>query len=507
MSLLFTTFKWFFKSRSQEIKNLKKNPIDAQQATLQELITTAKDTKWGIQYNYASISTVEDFQRQVPISSYEEMSPYIERMIQGEVDVLWPGQVSWFSKSSGTTNARSKTIPVSQELLESSNFQGGKDELLFYIENYPETKILSGKSLFIGGSLNQIKENPDIFIGDISAIIMKNLPLWGQYLRAPSLETALMSDYEEKIEKLADEAIKENITSIAGVPTWTILLVKKILEKTGAKNIFEVWPNLEVFFHGAVSFEPYRQLFTEIFPSPTMRYMEAYNSSEGFFAMQDDPSRRGEMMLMPDYGVFYEFIPMNEYYREHPKAITMADVELNKNYALIISTNAGLWRYSIGDTVSFTTLFPHRIKITGRTKHFINAFGEEVMVGNTDTAIQKACEATGAHMIDYTVAPIFMEQGKQGSHEWVIEFEKEPNSIKDFETILDKTLREVNSDYDAKRFKDIAVGPPVVRVVPIGTFYEWMKSRNRLGGQNKVPRLCNTREYIDDVLKYTHSSL
>jgi GH3 auxin-responsive promoter len=506
MSLLFTTFKWFFKSRLKEIESLKKNPIDAQQALVEELVSTAKDTEWGKKYHYESIRTIAEFQKNIPISSYEDMSPYIERMMNGETDILWPGQIEWFSKSSGTTNARSKFIPVSQESLEGCHFGAGRDELVMYIQNNPETRLLSGKSLVIGGSYNQLRSKPDVFCGDISAVMMKNLPMLGEYLRTPSLETALMSDYEEKIEKLAEEAMKENVTSIAGVPTWTILLIKKILQKTGAKTIFEVWPNLEVFFHGAVAFEPYRQLFTEIFPSPQMRYMEAYNSSEGFFAIQDDPSRPGEMMLMPDYGVLYEFIPMSEYYSEHSKAITMADVELNKNYALIISTNAGLWRYSIGDTVSFTTLFPHRIKITGRTKHFINAFGEEVMVSNTDTAIQKACEATGAQMTDYTVAPIFMEQGKQGAHEWVIEFEKEPNSLDTFKTILDETLRTVNSDYDAKRYKDIAVGPPVVRVAPVGTFYEWMKSRNKLGGQNKVPRLCNTREYIDTVLQYTNSS-
>ena len=501
MSLLFTTFKWFFKSRLNEIENLKKDPINPQIKVFNELILNAKDTEWGKKYDYASISNISEFQKKVPLSSYEDLFPFISRMMEGEKNILCTEEISWFSKSSGTTNARSKFIPVSQQSLESCHFGGGRDELVLYIQNNPDTKLLEGKSLIIGGSYTQTKSDPDIFCGDISAVMMKNLSILGEYLRTPSLKTALLSNYEEKIDKLAEEAMTENVTSITGVPTWTTFLIKKVLEKSGKENIFEVWPNLEVFFHGAVSFAPYKKLFAELFPSPNMRYMEAYNASEGFFAIQDDLSIKGELLLMPDYGIFYEFIPMDEFLLKNPKVLTMAEVEIGKNYALVISTNAGLWRYLIGDTISFTSLYPHRIKITGRTKHFINAFGEEVMVANTDMAIQKACEETNAHLADYTVAPIFMENEKAGSHEWIIEFEKEPDSIENFKNILDKTLREVNSDYDAKRFNDIAMDFPKINIAPKGTFYEWMKSRNKLGGQNKVPRLSNTREYVDEILK------
>lgn len=501
MNLIGTTTKWFFKSRLREIEALKKNPAKAQEKILHEIIDIAKDTEWGKKYNYSSILNIYDFQKNVPISSYEDLFPFISRMMEGERNILWPGLISWFAKSSGTTNARSKFIPVSKESLEDCHFKAGKDELILYIKNNPNTGVFDGKSLFVGGSFNQTKSNPDIFCGDISAIMMKNLPLWGEYLRTPSLKTALMSDYEKKIEQMAEEASKENVVSIAGVPTWINLIIKRVVEKKGVKNIFEVWPNLEVFFHGAVSFAPYEKLFEELLPSKNMHYMEAYNASEGFFAMQDDIDKKGEMLLIPDYGVFYEFIPMNEFNSKNPKVLTMADVEVDKNYALVISTNAGLWRYIIGDTVSFTSLFPHRIKITGRTKHFINAFGEEVVVHNTDTAIAKACKATKALLSEYTVAPIYMGNSKNGAHEWIIEFEKEPDSIENFKTILDESLRSVNSDYDAKRYKDIALSFPKINIAPKGTFYTWMKSRQKLGGQNKVPRLSNSREYVDEILK------
>jgi len=501
MNLIHTTLKWLFKYRLNEIENFKKNPVEAQEEVLQKIISTAENTEWGKKYKYNSISNISQFQKNVPISSYEEIFPFISRMMEGEANILWPGVISWFAKSSGTTNARSKFIPVSKESLEDCHFKAGKDELILYIKNNPKTKIFDGKSLFVGGSFNQIKNNPDIFCGDVSAVMMKNLPLWGEYLRTPSLKTALLADYEEKIERLAEESSKENVVSIAGVPTWMILLIKKVVEKKDAKNIFEVWPNLEVFFHGAVSFVPYEKVFKELLPSTKMRYMEAYNASEGFFAVQDDLSRKGEMLLLPDCGIFYEFISMSEFNSKNPKVLTMGQVEIGKNYAIIISSNAGLWRYLIGDTISFTTLFPHRIKITGRTKHFINAFGEEVIVNNTDTAITEACVLTNSLISEYTVAPIFMKNGKSGAHEWIIEFEKKPRSVKKFINILDASLRKINSDYDAKRFKDIALGLPIVNVVPKGTFYKWMKLRQKLGGQNKVPRLSNTREYVDEILK------
>ena len=501
MSFIHAPLKWLMKYRIAEIERLKNDPISAQEKTLFEILFRAENTEYGKKYNFESIKNISDFQKNVPINSYEDFFPFIERMMKGQGNILWPGIISWFSKSSGTTNARSKFIPVSNESLEECHFEAGKDELGLYIKNNPNTKIFEGKSLCVGGSFLQVNEDPEIFCGDISAVIIKNMPMWAQYLRTPSLETALLPEFEEKLERLAEEASKENVTSIAGVPTWVSIVVRKVLEKTGAKNIYEVWPNLEVFFHGAVAFAPYKKLFAKLFPSPNMRYMEAYNSSEGFFAIQDDPSREGEMMLMPDYGVFYEFIPMSEFGNENPRISTMVDVEIGKNYALVISTNGGLWRYVIGDTVAFTTLFPHRIKITGRTKHFMNAFGEEVVVHNADMAIKEACEATRASVEDYTACPIFMEHGGKGGHEWIVEFGSEPDSIEHFKGVLDASLRRINSDYDAKRHKDIALAEPVVHKAPKGTFYKWMKSRNKLGGQNKVPRLSNSREYVEEILK------
>lgn len=501
MNFIHTTFKWLIKYRLFEIEKIKKDPQKAQEKILRNLLVEASNTEWGKKYEFNSIKTIEEFQRKVPLNSYEDLFPYIDRMMHGENNILWPGVISWFSKSSGTTNAFSKFIPVSKESLEDCHFKAGKDELGLYIKNYPDTKIFSGKILSIGGSFSQINKNPDIFCGDISAVMMKNLPIWAEYLRTPSLKVALMSEWEEKLEKLASESLNENVTSIVGVPTWTAILIRKVLEQTGAKNIFEVWPNLEVFFHGAVSFEPYRELFKELIPSSSMRYMEAYNASEGFFAIQDDLSRASEMMLMPDCGIFYEFISIGEIGKDNPKIHTMADVKTDINYTIVISTNGGLWRYMIGDTVMFTTLFPHRIKITGRTKHCINVFGEEVMVHNTDCAIKEACMKTSASIIEYTVAPIFMENNNRGGHEWIIEFEKEPQNMSEFSDILDQTLRSINSDYDAKRYKDIALAPLIIKLVPKGTFYLWMKSKNKLGGQHKVPRLSNTRIYADEILK------
>lgn len=509
MNIISETFKWFLQFRLNEIESLKQAPKESQENVLFSLLSKAQNTEWGRKYNFTSISTIEEYQKSIPISEHEALLPYILRMMDGEEDVLWPGGVNNFSKSSGTT-ARSKFIPVSRESL-SDMYKAGRDEFALYVKNNPETKILEGKSIFIGGSLEKVKENPEVFCGDVSAIIMKNLPIFGEFLRTPTLETAMLADYEIKLERLADETIKENVTSIAGVPTWTLALLRKVLDKTGKQNILEVWPNLEVFFHGAVSFDPYRKAFEELISSSNMKYMEAYNASEGFFAIQDDLSRRGEMWLVPDYGIFYEFIPLDEYGAENAKIYTMAEVKVGINYAVIISTNAGLWRYSIGDVVMFTSLLPHRIRITGRTKHFINAFGEEVMIHNTDFAIKEACEKTGALIEEYTVAPVYLENKNSGSpasalamagkHEWVVEFIKEPESPEEFMNELDAVLRKVNSDYDAKRHKDIILEKPKVNIVPQGTFYKWMKSRGKLGGQNKVPRLSNSREYVESVLK------
>ncbi len=499
MELLNTILSWLMKKRIGQLEYFMQYPHDIQQEQFTRLIRTAKDTEWGRKYDYASIKSVDAFRERVPISTYEDLFPHIDRMIKGEQNVLWPTDIKWFAKSSGTTNARSKFIPVSAESLEDCHFQGGKDLITLYAHNNPDTKFFLGKGLSIGGSLQPNTDSTDSYFGDVSAVVMKNLPIWAQFIRTPSLEIALMDKWEEKIEKMAQATLQENVTSILGVPTWTVVLMRRILEITGKSSILEVWPNLELFAHGAVSFTPYRELFRTLIPSDKMNYVEIYNASEGFFGLQD---RAGadDMLLMLDYGVFYEFIPLEETEQEHPRTLTLDQVEPDKNYALVISTNGGLWRYMIGDTVKFTSVKPYRIRVSGRTKHFINAFGEEVIVENAETAITRACEVTGAVINDYTAAPLYMGNGSRGGHEWIIEFEKEPTTLLQFTEALDQTLREINSDYDAKRYQDIALQMPVVHHAPEGTFYNWLKKRGKLGGQHKVPRLSNNREYIDDIL-------
>lgn len=503
MEVVNTFMTWIFKNRVGQIENFKINPIEVQEKLLIELIEKAEDTEFGKKYLFSNIRTYGDFAKQVPIHSYEEMTPYIEKTMKGTQNVLWPSEIIWFSKSSGTTSSRSKYIPVSEESLEECHFKGGKDMLSLYVSNHEDSKLFTGKGLSIGGSLskNPFNSESEIQVGDISAVITQNLPLWVQFARTPSLEVALMSEWEAKIERMAEEVMDENVVSITGVPTWTIVLIQRILELKNAQNILEVWPNLEVFFHGAVAFGPYRKLFKELIPSPKMRYVETYNASEGFFGIQDQKESE-ELLLMLDYGIFYEFIPMEENHKESPKAIPLSEVELGKNYAMVITTNSGLWRYAIGDTVRFTNTSPYRIKISGRTKHFINAFGEEVIVENADKAIQAAAEATNATITNYTAAPIYFGDSKsKGAHEWIVEFKTMPGDQDKFTEILDTTLREVNSDYDAKRYKDLALTAPKIHFVKEGIFEKWLKSKGKLGAQNKVPRLSNSREYIDEVLK------
>ncbi|WP_215225356.1 GH3 auxin-responsive promoter family protein [Echinicola shivajiensis] len=503
MDVLNTFMTWIFKIRIGQIDNFKENPIEVQQDIFFDLIKTARKTQFGKKYGFSDIKSHWDFAHNVPVHNYEQMQPYIEQTMKGEQNVIWPTEITWFSKSSGTTGSRSKFIPVSQESLEDCHFKGGKDMLSLYVNNYPESKLFSGKSLAIGGShqVNSFDVNKNSHYGDISAVIMRNLPVWAQLARTPSLETALMSEWEEKIERMAYETMKENVVSISGVPTWTIVLLERIMEITGSKNILEVWPNLEVFFHGAVAFGPYRRLFQDLIPSSGMHYMETYNASEGFFGIQDQKNS-DELLLMLDYGIYYEFIPMEEWDSDDPKVIPLEEVELGKNYALVISTNGGLWRYKIGDTVKFTSTSPYRIKISGRTKHFINAFGEEVIVENAEKAIEEACKATDATIVNFTAAPVYFEgAGSKGAHEWVIEFSKMPNDEGLFKEKLDATLREINSDYDAKRYKDMALDKPKIHFAQHGLFEKWMKSRGKLGGQNKVPRLANNREYIDSILE------
>jgi len=477
-----------------------KNPLELQHTSLDELIFSGRNTEWGKKYGYSDLGNYEQFKASVPISTYEEIFPYIDRMMHGEQNVLWASPISWFSKSSGTTNARSKFIPVSKESLENCHMMGGKDMITLLINNKPETRIFEGKGLSIGGSLSNNPLNSSLLLGDVSAVVMKNLPIWAQIIRTPSLDVALMDDWDQKIEKMAIETSKENVTSILGVPTWTLVLIEKILEITGKKSILEVWPNFEFLVHGAVAFGPYRDMFQHVvFPSSEVRFLEIYNASEGFFAIQDDLSLPDEMLLMLDYGIFYEFIPMGLLGEELDKVVSLEQVELGVNYAVLITTNSGLWRYKIGDTVKFTCILPYRIKISGRTKHFINAFGEELIIENAEKAISVACLQTNSEIMDYTAAPAYMEGGKKGSHEWVVEFSKAPKDLRIFVEILDQTLREINSDYDAKRSYDLVLATPIVHQAPEGTFYAWMRFRGKLGGQHKVPRLSNNREFLDGV--------
>lgn len=500
MQIINSILTWVMKKRIHQMELFMKYPDDVQDELLQRLLLTARSTEFGRKYRFDEIVNYDDFARQIPVHSYERMFPYIERTMKGEQNILWPTEIKWFSKSSGTTNARSKFIPISTESLEECHFKAGKDLYCIYVNSNPETKLFSGRGLALGGShqLNELDPTATSHYGDVSAVLMQNLPIWAQMIRTPSLEVALMSNWEEKIEKLARETIKADVTHLAGVPTWTVLLLQRVMQLE-KKPIQEIWPNLEVFFHGAVAFNPYRSLFKALIPSDTMQYWETYNASEGFFGIQDRKNS-DEMLLMLDYGIFYEFIPMDEMDGENPVAIPLTEVEVGKNYAMVITTNAGLWRYNIGDTVKFTSISPHRIKISGRTKHFINAFGEEVIIENAEAAVTRACEATGGVITNFTAAPIYLEQNKRGGHEWIIEFHTAPRNLEEFGGILDASLRSINSDYDAKRAHDLALVAPKIHSVPEGTFYQWMKKRGKLGGQNKVPRLSNSREFVDDIL-------
>lgn len=500
MTIVNSFLNWYMKKRMHQIELFMKYPNEVQEEWFFCLINDAASTEWGKKHDYRSIENINHFKERIPVQSYDSLKPYIEKMLAGEQNILWPSEIKWFAKSSGTTNDRSKFIPVSEESLKECHFKGGKDMLAIYCKNRPDAKMFTGKSLVLGGShqINQL--SPDSFYGDLSAVIIKNLPFWAEMLRTPDMSIALMDNYEDKIEKMARATIEVNVTNIAGVPTWTIVLAKRILEITGKQNLMEVWPNLELYVHGAVNFEPYREMFKTLIPNQEMYYLETYNASEGFFGIQDQ-SDSSDLLLMLDYGIYYEFIPMDEVDKEYPNTIALNEVEIDKNYAIVISTNSGLWRYMIGDTVKFTSLNPYRLKITGRTKHFINAFGEEVIIDNAEKALNKACADTNSQIRDYTACPIYFKGNEAGAHEWIIEFEKKPKEFERFIDILDNTLREVNSDYDAKRFKDMALKRPKVHQAPDGTFYQWLKKKGKLGGQHKVPRLANERKYVDEILE------
>lgn len=494
------------KKRIHQIELFIKYPIEVQQDRFTRLVDAAKNTEWGLKYDFKSIRSVDDLKSRLPVQNYESLKPEIERLMNGEQNILWPTDIKWFAKSSGTTAGKSKFIPVSTEAMEECHFKGGKDLISIYCNNNPETKIFSGKSLTLGGSHQVNLNNSDSVYGDISAILIQNMPFLAQLIRTPELSIALMDNWEDKIEKMANATIAENVTSLSGVPTWTLVLAKRILEITGKKNLMEVWPNLELFIHGAVSFTPYKEQFSHLIPSENFNYLETYNASEGFFGIQDR-LKESDMLLMLDYGVYYEFMPLEEYGKPDPKTFSLSEVELNKNYALIITTNAGLWRYLIGDTVKFTSLNPYRIRVSGRTKLFVNAFGEEIIIENSDQAICIACEKTGAMVKDYTMAPVYFSDKENGAHEWLIEFEKPPSNTGYFNEVLDTALKSLNSDYEAKRYKDMALRAPIVRLLAPGTFYAWLKMKKKLGGQNKIPRLSNDRtiiEEINEILKSNH---
>ncbi len=500
MPLLNAVIKWINFKRYYQIELYREHPYEIQKETLLNLLRKARYTRWGEKYEYGKIRSLRDFQEAVPLQKYDDIRPYIERLREGESDLLWPGEAKWFAKSSGTTSDKSKFIPVTKEALEDCHLKGPKDVFAIYIHNNPDTKVLLGKSLVLGGSHQINNFNNNSFYGDLSAILIENVPFWTDFIRTPPAEIALIPDFEKKIERIIDTSLDQNVTSLAGVPSWYLVLLKRILEKTGKNNISEVWPNLEVFIHGGVNFEPYREQYKKLIPSEQMHYMETYNASEGFFAIQDDPETK-DMLLMLDYGVYYEFIPMEEFDNEKPRVLTLEEVELYKNYALVISTNAGLWRYIIGDTIQFTSKKPYKLKITGRTKHFINAFGEEIIIDNAERALQAACNATGAIVNEYTAGPVFMGDDQKGAHQWIIEFDKSPADQNQFLKLLDDSLQSLNSDYEAKRYKNMTLEMPHLVVAPKGTFYNWMKKRGKIGGQNKIPRLSNNRKYLDQLLE------
>lgn len=491
------------KKRIHQIELFMKYPFDVQDEWLRKLLKSAAQTEWGEKYGYASIADHEQYKSTVPLQDYESLKPYIERIRRGEQNVLWHEEIKWFAKSSGTTGGKSKFLPVSPESLNGCHYNGGRDMVSIYCNNYPETKLFTGKNLALGGSHHADYYGDYIsYHGDVSAIVMQNLPLWAEYFRAPSLDIALMDEWEEKLEKMARATMEQNVTSIAGVPSWMLVLLKRILEYRNAGSIREVWPDLEVYFHGGVSFTPYREQFAELFDNDSMHYLQLYNASEGFFGIQDE-KESDEMLLMLDYGVYYEFIPADEKDKENPKVLNLGEVRRGEDYEMVISTTAGLWRYRIGDMIRFTSLVPFRFVITGRTKHFINVFGEELMIHNAEQALKAACEKTRATITDYTAGPVYMNGGKQsGAHEWIIEFERQPNSEGYFADVLDKVLKELNSDYEAKRYNNFILKPPQIRIAPPGTFYKWLKSKDKLGGQHKVPRLCNDRRYLDELIEF-----
>ena len=490
---------WFLKKRFHQIELFLKYPNEVQNELLFQLLTTAKDTEIGKKFDFSTIKSYKTFSERIPISAYEDYEHIISRSRKGEHNIFWPNPIKWFAKSSGTTNAKSKFIPVSSESLEDCHYAASKDLLCMYLNNNENAQLFTGKSLRLGGSKELHKKNGTAF-GDLSAILIDNMPFWAEYSSTPNSKVSLMNDWEHKMMAIVEKTKNENVTSLAGVPSWMLVLLNTVLESTGKDNLFEIWPNLEVYFHGGVSFVPYVDQYKAILPKSNFRYYESYNASEGFFAIQDQ-NNSNELLLMLDYGIFYEFIPMDTYKTINQKIIPLSDVTVGKNYAVVITTNAGLWRYKIGDTVRFTSTNPYRIKVSGRTKHHINAFGEELIIENAEDALRAVCKHTASEIVDYTAAPIFMDGKTKGSHEWLIEFKIPPKDITTFIELLDSSLQSLNSDYEAKRLNNMTLNLPTVHIARKQVFYDWLKAHDKIGGQHKIPRLSNSREYIDELLQ------
>ncbi|MEG1728993.1 MAG: GH3 auxin-responsive promoter family protein [Bacteroidaceae bacterium] len=488
-----------FSARQRKLERLDNHSDELQRQVLKRLLERAANTEWGKKYAYASLANYEAYAAAVPINTYEELKGYIDRMRHGESDVLWPGQVRWYAKSSGTTNDKSKFIPVSNDGLHDTHYAGATDAVAYYLRNHPTSHLFDGKALILGGSHAPNYNTPRSLVGDLSAILIENINPFANFVRIPKKQTALLSDFEEKRDRIAHEAIGKNVTNLSGVPSWMLSVLNRVLEVSGKTYLDDVWPNLEVFFHGGVAFTPYREQYKRLIRNTEMHYEETYNASEGFFGLQNDPSD-SSMMLMTDYGVFYEFIPLEEVGKTNPQIVPLWGVEVEKNYAIVISTSCGLWRYQIGDTVRFTSVRPYKFIISGRTKCFINAFGEELIIDNAEQGLAEACKQTGAQVLEYTAAPVFMDDHGKCRHQWVVEFSSRPKEVDAFAHILDEQLQQINSDYEAKRFKNITLQPLELVEARSGLFNDWLKQKGKLGGQNKVPRLSNHRTLIDEVL-------
>lgn len=504
MDILTQTISLFFRSRLRAIERFGQELDHIQREQLRGLLERAGQTEWGRAHDYKHIRSYADFRQRVPLQTYDDIKPYVMRMIDGGRDILWPGATRWYAKSSGTTNDKSKFLPVTPEILKGCHYKGGADCVAVYLRDTPGSRFFSKKGLILGGSHSPSPLNAGTRQGDLSAVLLQNLNPLVNLIRVPRKSVILMDEWESKIRAIVEETWRQDVNNLSGVPSWMLVLIKAVLRRAGRECLTEVWPNLEVFFHGGISFEPYREQYKALIPSDKMHYMETYNASEGFFGLQDDPSDRS-LLLMPDYGIFYEFVPMSELGSDDPKAVPAEEVEVGKNYAMVISTAGGLWRYLIGDTVRFTSLHPHKFVITGRTKHFINAFGEELMVDNADKALAETCRQTGAKVREYTAAPLFLLDKAKGRHQWFIEFERKPADMDAFATLLDHNLQQVNSDYEAKRYKQISLQPLEVIAAHDGVFYEWLRRKGKLGGQHKIPRLSNERTYLEELLEVDRS--